>query len=89
MRFNMVNKSLQWCHENKCKKFEAIFNNDGQQLDGDFRWKGYFVSLEIDTKTDLTNMTIIKNGKVVNEFGLPYHLCFTVLDKMKTHRGIY
>ena len=46
MRFNMVNKSLQWCHENKCKKFEAIFNNDGQQLDVDFRWKGYLVSMK-------------------------------------------
>jgi hypothetical protein len=82
MRFNMVNKSLQWCHENKCKKLEAIFINDGQQLEVDFRWKGYLVSLEIDTKTDLTNMTIIKNGNVVNEFGLPYQLCFSVLDNM-------
>jgi hypothetical protein len=78
----MVNKSLQWCHENKCKKLEAIFINDGQQLEVDFRWKGYLVSLEIDTKTDLTNMTIIKNGNVVNEFGLPYQLCFSVLDNM-------
>jgi hypothetical protein len=78
----MVNKSLQWCHENKCKKLEAIFINDGQQLEVDFRWKGYLVSLEIDTKTDLTNMTIIKNGNVVNEFGLPYQLCFSLLDNM-------
>lgn len=83
MKFNMVSKSLQWCSENGCKKLEAIFTHEGQQLDVDFRWKGYLVSLEIDTKTDLTNMVIIKNGNIVNQFGLPYHLCFAVLDNMK------
>lgn len=83
MKINMVTKSLQWCQENKCKKFEAIFINEGQTLEVDFRWKSYLVSLEIDTKTDLTNMIIIKNGNIVNQFGLPYHLCFIVLSKMK------
>lgn len=82
MRFNMVHKSLVWCHKNKCKKFEAVFTNDGQTLEVDMLWKGYLVSLEIDTHSDLTNMVIIKNGNVVNQFGLPYHLCFSVLDNM-------
>jgi hypothetical protein len=79
----MVHKALQWCHENKCRKMEAVFQNEGQTLEVDMLWKGYLVNMEIDIKSDLTNMMIIKNGNIVNEFGLPLPLCFSVLENLK------
>jgi|LauGreDrversion4_2_1035121.scaffolds.fasta_scaffold152817_5 hypothetical protein len=83
MDIHMVYKALQWCHTNKCKKLEAIFQNEGQTLEIDMRWKSYLVTMEIDVKTDLTNMMVIRNGSVVNEFGLPLPLCFSVLENLK------
>jgi hypothetical protein len=62
---------------------EAVFQNEGQTLEVDMLWKSYLVNLEIDIKSDLTNMMIIKNGHVVNEFGLPLPLCFSVLENLK------
>ena len=83
MNTHMVYKALQWCHENKCRKMEAVFHNEGQTLEVDMLWKSYLVNLEIDIKSDLTNMMIIKNGNIVNEFGLPLPLCFSVLENLK------
>jgi hypothetical protein len=83
MNTHMVYKALQWCHENKCRKMEAVFQNEGQTLEVDMLWKSYLVNLEIDIKSDLTNMMIIRNGHVVNEFGLPLPLCFSVLENLK------